>query len=155
MTLLKHYYINSYKVASFQWMFVHYSLNFDTLSLTLYMIPICVLGTHDIQNVSISSPYPGEVRVTGNLVQHANAIGLLAILYSLEIGDASAYYYLEALQRNGMDTVVTSIQGLPGGLYGVSVFVMEESGQPFYRNAFFPKTINVESGEGQFDKVLW
>ena len=91
------------------------------------------------------------MRVTGSLVRHANAIGLLTILYSLEFGDAGVYYYLEALQRNGMDTLVTSIQGLPGGRYGVSVFVIEENGQPFYRSAFFPKTISVKSGEGQFN----
>ena len=41
-----------------------------------------ITGTHDIQNVTVSSPLPGQIRVTGDLVDGSNATGMLLILYS-------------------------------------------------------------------------
>ena len=49
------------------------------------------VGTHDIQNVSVSSPLPGQIRITGTFVDGSTATGVLLIIYSLNI-DSNAHY---------------------------------------------------------------
>ena len=56
---------------------------------------LIVLGIHDIQNISVSSLIPGQVRVTGDFIQGSAATGILvAVLTTSEI------LYLHIIKRN-------------------------------------------------------
>ena len=57
----------------------------------LYYMFVCLLsGTHDIQNISVTSPQPGEVRVTGDFIDGSTATGLLTIV----ISTSEIFYHL-------------------------------------------------------------
>ena len=56
----------------------------------VYLTPI-LTGTHDLQNISVSSPLPGTVRVSGNFLQGSAATGVLVIVYSL-CNDSNVHY---------------------------------------------------------------
>ena len=98
-------------------------------------IILCIIslaGTHDIQNISVSSPHPGQVRVTVYFIQESRATGALVIVYSQL--DAICYQHLE---RDGQTSEIT-IEGLTGGQYRVSVFVSDDT-LPFSRAATPPQ----------------
>ena len=78
-------------------------------------------GTHDIQNILVSSPLPGQVRVTGEFIEGSTATGVLVIVYS-QSNDSDTHY--KSCKRDGQNTEIT-VDGLTGGHYGVSVFVLE------------------------------
>ncbi|MGJ8945879.1 hypothetical protein AB9K17_23595, partial [Salmonella enterica subsp. enterica serovar Kentucky] len=44
-----------------------------------------------IQNISVSSPHPGQVRVTGDFIQGSTATGALVIVYS-QSNDSDIHY---------------------------------------------------------------
>ena len=92
-------------------------------------------GTHDIQNISVTSPQPGDVRVTGDFIDGSTATGLLIIIYSLT-NDTNVHYIV-----GGHNS------GLAGGEYKTSVFVVEENGLPFERVATSPKLVAVETSK--------
>ena len=92
-------------------------------------------GTHDIQNISVTSPQPGEVRVTSDFIDGSTATGLLIIIYSLT-NDSDVHYIV-----GGHNS------GLAGGEYSISVFVVEENGLPFERVATSPKLVAVDRRE--------
>ena len=46
-----------------------------------------LIGTHDIQNVTVNSPLPGQIRVTGEFVNGSTATGVLLIVYSMSSND--------------------------------------------------------------------
>ena len=100
---------------------------------------ITILGTHDIQNISVSSPLPGTVRVTGDFIQGSTATGLLVIVYSLS-NDSNVYYnsYQRSNDQSIEATVVTD--RLTSSQYGVSVFVLDDS-VPFSRAATSPQLL--------------
>ena len=89
-----------------------------------------VLGTHDIQNISVKSPHPGGVRVTGDFIDGSTAVGALFIVYSI---NSTLYHLVER-----MDKLEAVVSGLPRGEYYMSVFVVEENGEPFRRAATTP-----------------
>ena len=95
------------------------------------------IGTHDIQNISVTSPQPGEVRVTGDFIDGSTATGLLIIIYS---ANNTEYQLFQV--RVKLEAVIS---GLLGGNYEVSVFVVEENGLPFSRAASKPKQITISS----------
>ena len=99
-------------------------------------VPISV-GTHDIQNISVSSPLPGQVRVTGDFIEGSTAIGLLVVL-SYPSDDSNLRYY------QGRREVI--VHGLPQGEYGISVFAIEEDGLPFARAATMSRKTSVIGG---------
>ena len=90
-------------------------------------------GTHEVQNISVSSPLPGQVRVTGDFVQGSVATGALVIVYS-QSDDSDIYYQSSEHDDQHMEITVNE---LTGGQYGVSVFVLE-NGLPFSRAASLP-----------------
>ena len=57
------------------------------------------IGTHDIQNISVSSSQPGEVRVTGDFIDGSTATGVLLILYSLT-NDSDIHYVIESYEQS-------------------------------------------------------
>ena len=102
------------------------------------------IGTHDISSISVSSPHPGIVLVSGDIIDEAPSIGILVIIYSLT-NDSKIYYntFPYPLNELGANFV---IEGLPADKYGVSVFVTEKSGLPHIINraATTPKSVYVE-----------
>ena len=94
-------------------------------------------GTHDIQNISVTSPLPGQVRVTGDLIHGSNASGALVIAYS-----ARNIYYLFSPYPNKY-LVTATLSDLTSDQYQVSVFIVEKNGLPFNRSAAVPKNVSV------------
>ena len=97
-----------------------------------------LLGTHDIHNISVTSPNPGVVVVTGSLINGSSMTGILIIVYSV-MDDSSVHnLFLHGAKQSDVEAVV---KGLPGGQYEVSIFVMRESGLPLNRTAARPKAV--------------
>ena len=99
-------------------------------------------GTHDIQNISVSSPQPGEVRVTGDFINRSIATGVLAVI----ITESQIFYHFVERGRN-VEAFNDTIQGVVGGEHSISFFVVEESGLPFNWTASMPKVVTVENGK--------
>ena len=103
----------------------------------IIILILCVhAGTHDVQNISISSPLSGQVRVTGDFIQESVATGALVIVYS-QSDNSDAHYNSSEHDDQHMEI---TIDGLTGGQYGVSVFVLE-NGLPFSRAASLPQML--------------
>lgn len=100
-------------------------------------------GTHDIQNISITSTRPGEIRVTGDFIDGSTAAGILVVVsgIDLEIG------YNLILRKSGELQLEGSVSGLIGGEYNNSIFVVEEDGLPFRRVATGLKSVLVGNGK--------
>ena len=98
-----------------------------------------LVGTHDIQNISVSSPLPGMVRVTGDFIQGSTATGLLVIVYSQSDNCDIQYVNSEYPGQN----IDITVAGLTSGQYGVSVLVLE-NGVPVLRVATLPQTVYMD-----------
>lgn len=89
----------------------------------------------------MSSPLPGQLRVTGDFIQGSIAAGALVTVVN---GTANVQHHL--IPRidgvNGIDHVIP----VPGGQYTVSVFVVGEDSLPFERAAAKPRRAFVENG---------
>jgi hypothetical protein len=104
-------------------------------------------GTHDIQNIFVSSSSAGEISVTGNFVNGSTATAMLVIVYSDRFSEV---YYMSSPPSSQEGRVMTNIGGLPFGSYKASVFVVEENGLPFNRSATTPRSVSVlEGGQGK------
>ena len=99
-------------------------------------------GTHDIQNISVSSLQPGEVRVTGDFIDGSTATGLLAVI----VTESEIFYHFVERESNVV-AFDSTIQGVVGGEHNISFFVVEESGLPFNRTTSMPKIVTVENGK--------
>ena len=108
-----------------------------------------MIGTHDIQNISVSSLQPGEVRVTGDFIDGSTATGVLLILYSLT-NDSDIHYVIgNCEQSRSIDINVT---GLNDTQYGVSVFALD-NGQIFPRVVALPEYVTVHTN-GQTSRLF-
>ena len=100
------------------------------------------LGTHDVQNISITAQFPGQIRVTGDFTSESTATGVLNIVYSL-INSSVVHYtfapHLSSVQRR----IESVILELSSDYYSVAVFVVIESGLPFPRVASKPSIVQV------------
>lgn len=101
-----------------------------------------IAGTHDISSISIVSPYPGVVMVTGDIINELSSIGILIIVYSLT-DDSNTYYKFIPYPLNQSGANFT-FEGLSADRYGVSIFVTEKNGLPYNRAAATPKRISVK-----------
>ena len=101
------------------------------------------VGTHDIQNVAVLS-IPGEVRVTGDFISGSEATGVLIIIYSTSDDNARFYQTAQRTDDDHLEAVVSDF--LPGNQYNLSVFVLEQSGEPFSRAATAPLSVAVPMG---------
>ena len=121
-----------------------------TATCSLYIVCLKFAGTHDVQNISVTSVVPGELEVSGYLLQHGIAGGLLVMLYSLDLNGNNDRYF-QVVRRSETDNNIVSAkyQGLTGGHYGVSVFILEENGLPFGRSAVSPKVVDIKHNTGE------
>ena len=117
-------------------------ISFDIIDLAYTYV-----GTHDIQNISVSSPQLGEVRVTGDFINGTTATGVLAVIIS-----ESEIFYHFVERGNNEQYFDNTIQSAASGehsisFFVVSFFVVEESGLPFSRTASMPKVVTIENGK--------
>ena len=101
------------------------------------------IGTHAVQNISLTSGEPGELTVTGDFITNTSALGMLAIVYST-INDSDIHYTEARLPQTEI-----SLTGLSGNSYSVSAFDIEENGLPFNITATSPKEIAINRGMQQ------
>ena len=97
-------------------------------------------GTFPVQNVSVSSGAPGELRVTASFLTNTSAVGMLAIVYSTE-NDSDIHYTEARLPQTEIH-----LTGLTGSAYSTSVFDIEDRGLPFKQAAALPMSINITEG---------
>ena len=102
-----------------------------------------LIGTHDVQNILVSSPQPGEVKVAGDFIDESTATGVLAVF--VDLSTSKILYHL-IKRGNNKQQLDDTIQGVVGGEHSISFFVVEESGLPFNRTALMPIVVNVENG---------
>ena len=109
---------------------------------------VAMPGTHELQNITISSPLPGEIKISGCFIRGSNAVGALVIVYS-----SRRVYYSFSTPLNQC-VVVAKVSGLSRGHYQVSIFVVEEGGLPFNRSAIVPQNITIDQ-EGIYKSSLY
>ena len=102
-------------------------------------------GTHDVQNVSVSSPHPGEIRVTGGFVEGSNATAALLVVYSTSNNTDTIYRIVSGPGGN----IDIAFNVSTGGDYEVSVFALE-NGRPFSRVVTLPRPVHVD-GSYEFE----
>ena len=101
-------------------------------------MPFIFIGTHDIQNISVTFPTSGELKITGYIIDRSNVTGMLAILYSKD-----SVYYLRVMGNNRI--IQATLTGLSDYNY-ISVFEIEENGLPFHSVATKPISLTEERG---------
>ena len=97
-------------------------------------------GTHDVQIISVSSPLPGQIRVTGDFIEGSTATGVLIIIYS-QSNDSDIHYKSSECEGQNADVIIV---GLTGNQYSVSVFVLEY-GLPFSRASTSPYLVHINT----------
>lgn len=114
------------------------------LYLLFLMFNFLHAGTHDIQDVSITSPLPSKIRMTGYFIKGSTATGVMvAIPNASEIK-----FHLLVRDRNQLELDDT-VSNVEGGQHSVSTFVVDENGLPVNRAATMPQTVMVEKGSYQ------
>ena len=109
----------------------------------MYFDQLKPVGTHDIQNISVSSPLPGQVRVTGDFIEGSTATGVLLIIYA-RANDSNVHYILSNTTQN----IDARVAGLTGTEYEVSTYALE-NGLPFPRAVGLPQLVSVNTGDNQ------
>ena len=104
-------------------------------------------GTHDIQSITVCSPSPGVIRVTGDFINGSSGTSILVIVYSID-NHNDVYYTISSLSTEG-EILVTNISGLHPGLYNISIFVLKQNGLPFNRSASTPRSVLVGEHQGE------
>ena len=105
----------------------------------LEVIYFIIAGTHEIQNVSITSG-SSDIRVTGDYVSGSEATGVLVIIYSIE--NTSEGHYTASNRDDHIDISITGLCN--SSEYGVSTFMLVD-GVPFERAVALPKTLHVNT----------
>ena len=82
------------------------------------------VGTHDIQNISVSSPLPGQVRVTGDFIEGSIETGIFIVIYKEEDFHFVYHSALRSVENKAVSTTVN----LPDGNYKLFVFGFEGNG---------------------------
>ena len=106
-----------------------------------------MIGTHDIQNVTVDPFRPNEIRVRGDFIDQTTATGVLLIVYSLD--NDSNVQYITSIRSTDKDTNIDiNVTDVSGFEYRVAVFALE-SGLPFPRVVTSPVIVNTADTENQ------
>ena len=92
----------------------------------------------------MTSTQPGSIRIAGDFIRGSSAIGVLAIMIPLNTESNVTYSFLPRESTTALRDEDVSV---PGGHYSVSLFVVEEVGDVFYRTASSPIGVLVDSGK--------
>ena len=96
------------------------------------------LGTHEFQNISVTSFVPGEIAIAGDFIAGSEAMGILIITHAISNDSITNYTFIPRSMIGEK-----SIMGLSSNQYSVSVFVVEGNGLPFNRTATRPQVVSV------------
>ena len=112
----------------------------------MFVNVLCVLslfssGTHDVQSILVTSPTPGDIRVTGQFIQGSTAASVVIA----DISSSGIHFYLLARESDQLELDGT-VSSLVTGQHIVSVFVVNGSGLPFSRTAALPQNVLVMQG---------
>ena len=110
---------------------------FSSFAITLVHLHV---GTFDIQNITASSPFPGQIQVTGYYIDGSTATGVVLIVYSLTNESDVQYIVKEKCESNNIISI--NVTGLSRAEYSLSVFALED-GIPFPRVVTLPIAKNV------------
>ena len=80
--------------------------------------------------------------MTGDFIDGSTATGLLIII----IGGSEIHYQFMTREGSKLN-VEGAMLGLAGGLYSISIFVVEENGLPFERVATRPRTTSLANSK--------
>ena len=81
--------------------------------------------------------------MAGDFISGSLAIGVVVIIYSPNNESNIRYRFIP---RQSNTTPVTTVDGLPGGRYKASVFVVEDRGLPLSRSATAPRNVSLCEG---------
>lgn len=109
-----------------------------------------ILGTYDIQNISvIATDQPGEVVMTFDLIHDGTALGLLVIAYS----DSDTDVHL--IVANSRPRTQLNLTGLHNDTYTFSVFCIEDDGLPLNSTAALPRRVsNITGTQGKLRDLI-
>ena len=100
----------------------------------------------------MTSTQPGSVRINGDFIRGSSAIGILAIIVPLDTESNVIYSFRPQESTTALRTEDVSV---PGGHYSVSLFVVEEVGDVFYRTASSPIEVSVDDSKCDCDYIQW
>ena len=103
-----------------------------------------MVGTHDVQNISVSSTNPGQIRLTGDIIDGSTVTGVLVLVYSHSV----VHYIASSRAADQGRNIDVTLDGLTDTHYGVSAFTME-NGVPFPRVVASPSSVEVDSADDQ------
>ena len=106
---------------------------------------LITLGTHLAQNISVFSPSPGEISVTGDFIDLSMTNGILVLAYSSRSLNVTYYLYSNSHNDSHFNII---LHNLEGGDYRVSVFTAE-NGLPYREAASKPLRVYVPSVESE------
>ena len=103
-----------------------------------------------MQNVAVEqSIHAGQFRLTWEFIDGSEAVGVLIIAYSMN-NDSDISYNVIARLSNGTQEQTTTISGLKGRDYNISIFVQHANGRglPFPRAVAEPTTVTILREKG-------
>ena len=80
--------------------------------------------------------------MTGQFISGSSATSVFIIVYSRN-NDSNTHYQFMSHSCVPM----TTVNGLPGGQYEVSVFIVDVNGLPFHRSAISPRNMSILEGK--------
>ena len=96
-------------------------------------------GTHVVQ-VSITTTPTSKVVLSSYCINGSQAIGTLAIVYSLMHDSDISYVLMTCLTDHVLQqTKAVELESMASNPYNISTFAVEESGLPFHRSSVKPK----------------
>ena len=101
-------------------------------------------GTHDVQDVSITSPFPGVIRVTGHFIKGSTATGVMIAI--LNISEINFHLLIRDEHQLELNDTISSVES---GEHTVSTFVVDENGLSVNSAAAVPQSVMVEKGNYQ------
>ena len=73
--------------------------------ISLHITQPILVGTHGIQNVTVSSPLPGQIRVIGDFVDGSRTTGIILIIYSLN-NDSNVHYIGKDKEQGRVSVII-------------------------------------------------
>ena len=102
------------------------------------------VGTHDIQNITVSSLRPDEISLTGDIIDGSNITDLLVLIYSVTSERYLFHPYHFGPSIKKLDIIVSSI---PEGKCFIWVFALYDNNKLFERPATGAMPVVVASSE--------
>ena len=112
-----------------------------------YLFFLCLnSGTHEVQNFTVDqSISTTQVGLSWNFIDGSRSMGVLIIAYSLTDNTDIHYNVIPRPSGDATPRQSTTLSGLSGDRYNISVFALMENGLPFVRAVTEVKTVTVSA----------